>query len=163
MLRFEALIPKLADPDSSCVNSSGTSIAKKVPWSNEIWAQRSSADVGQDESSSPQFGIIGFAESAALVLRFGREIAGVMPLGQLFFRPPAGAVDQHRPHTLQRSAAALLTRLNGLRDRWVNGLASTRLRPCNRYTLESAAAPASGANRRIRHHPPANIDSRSKG
>src|SRR6266446_9923157 len=26
---FEALIPKLADPDSSCVNSSGTSIAKK--------------------------------------------------------------------------------------------------------------------------------------
>jgi hypothetical protein len=30
---------------------------KKVQWSNEIWAQRSSADVGQDESSSPQFGI----------------------------------------------------------------------------------------------------------
>src|SRR6266581_8500991 len=31
-----------------------------------------------------------------LVLRFGREIAGVMALVQLFFRPPAGAVD-HSP------------------------------------------------------------------
>src|SRR5262245_21127999 len=30
------------------------------------------------------------------VLRFGREIAGVMPLAQLFFRPPADAVD-HSP------------------------------------------------------------------
>ena len=28
-----------------------------------------------------------------------------------------------------------LHRCNGLRDRWVNGLASARLRPCNRYTL----------------------------
>src|ERR1700758_2572505 len=30
---------------------------KNVRWSNEIWAQRSSADVGEDESSFPQFGI----------------------------------------------------------------------------------------------------------
>jgi hypothetical protein len=51
------LIPKLADPDSSCVNSSGTSNAKNVRWFNEIWAQRSSADVGKDESRFPQFGI----------------------------------------------------------------------------------------------------------
>jgi hypothetical protein len=51
------VIPKLADPDSSCVNSGGTSNAKNVRWSNEIWAQRSSADVGKDESRFPQFGI----------------------------------------------------------------------------------------------------------
>jgi hypothetical protein len=42
--------PKLADPDSSCVNSGRTPIAKDVRWSNEIWAQRSSADVSEDES-----------------------------------------------------------------------------------------------------------------
>src|SRR5207245_806047 len=29
----------------------------------------------------------------------------------------------------------LFIRCNGLRDRWVNGLASARLRSCNRYTL----------------------------
>jgi hypothetical protein len=43
----------------------------------------------------------------------------------------------------------LFIRCNGLRDRWVNGLASVRFRPCNRYTLE----PAAGRNICSRHKP----------
>src|SRR5215471_14972443 len=51
------LIAKLADSDSSCATSSRTSIAKTYG------AERSSADIGQDESSSPQ-----------LVLHHGRVV-----------------------------------------------------------------------------------------
>src|SRR5262249_61304296 len=51
------VIPKLADPDSSCVSSGGTPIAKKRTVIQEIWAQRSSADVSEDESRFPQFSI----------------------------------------------------------------------------------------------------------
>ncbi len=51
------LISKLADPELILREFQRDIHCKKVQWSNEIWAQRSSADVGEDESSFPQFGI----------------------------------------------------------------------------------------------------------
>src|SRR6516165_10832066 len=50
------VIPKLADPDSSCVSPSEPQ--KIVRWSNGIWAPCSSAEVGDDESMFPQSRII---------------------------------------------------------------------------------------------------------
>src|SRR5262249_10597042 len=41
-------------------------------WSNETWAQRSSANVGQDESSSPQFGI-NYSGNERFTLPVGRD------------------------------------------------------------------------------------------
>src|SRR5262249_6126507 len=50
---------------------------------------------------------VGLPARVDLVLCFGREIAGVMPLAQLFFRPPAGAVD-HPPALDGRALADFL-------------------------------------------------------
>jgi hypothetical protein len=75
--------------------------------------------------------------------------------------------DRHRAHTLPRDPVSAclpptpLHRCIGLRVRSLNDPRDARLRPFNRHTLEPAAA--SGANRRIRHHPPANSDSCSNG
>jgi len=58
-------------------------------------ADLNSIDHGRPTGTDEQWScaIMGLSACVDLVLRFGSEIAGVMPLAQLFFKLPAGAVD----------------------------------------------------------------------
>jgi hypothetical protein len=109
------------------VNSGATPIAKNVRRSNEIWAQRSTADVSEDESTFPQFGInprefperqasafesglthvrirISKTVPSRVVLEFGDAISGISrvictgPLKLLGRRACLGLVGRRRPH-----------------------------------------------------------------
>jgi hypothetical protein len=77
-------------------------LANEVRWSNGIWAQRSSADVGEDASSFPQFGITSTrakvsSKRSARMRKRGNDRSQVLAILILIATVAAGAAEPIAP------------------------------------------------------------------